>query len=619
LGERKRLPWQEAFDLTISVAEALDYAHYNGIIHRDIKPANVLVNQKGEPKITDFGIAKVLTSDLTQTGVVLGTPFFMSPEQLQGEKLDGRSDLFALGALLYNMIVGRPPFEAPNIKAVSQLVLYKEPRPPSEVVDGLPGDVDGVLTRALTKSRDERYPSGRALAEDLAAVRKNRRPKLACVPGGMGQDEGEVTATSVPLPAVTRGQIDSESTRASETVESSRYGRSLWTSLLLVAVGAVGYVVIVGPGRVKEQVGPWWAWLSDSMGQQVVNVQIAVEETRAEQKRIATARAQADSLLERGRTMEERGQWDRARQDYESSLEIYREIKDGGGEASALLAKGCLESAEGHWSRARTDLDSAASVYRIYDEPAGQARALVLLGNLERDLGNQDRAAAHYGRASILAEKLEDRRPWLEAQFHMSVQDLLRGGWKAAADRLGAVRSNVETPDNRDLAARAALLLGVHSYVEGDIESAAIWWQEARRSFRACGDREGLAEMELVEGRADLDQRKLESSRKHLEEAERAYRKPEHLSGLAATLESLFELAVIEGNVEQQQALWDELALLRARLALPELDPSILSGGDEKDVNNEDLRSARLACCFRALPRTALVEQRLATLGTADK
>ena len=98
------------------VAKGLSYAHRADIVHRDIKPANVLLSSLGEPKIADFGIAKMPSAHLFQTGVVIGTPFFMSPEQILGESVDGRSDLFSLGAVFYNLVVGTRPFEGPTTR-----------------------------------------------------------------------------------------------------------------------------------------------------------------------------------------------------------------------------------------------------------------------------------------------------------------------------------------------------------------------------------------------------------------------------------------------------------------------------------------------------------------------
>ena len=115
LAERLRqqgtLAWEKAVDIVVPVAEGLAKAHAAEIVHRDIKPANIIISDDDVPKIADFGIAKLPASKPTQEGNIIGTPYFMSPEQLRGEPLDGRSDLFSLGALLYNLVAGHPPFE----------------------------------------------------------------------------------------------------------------------------------------------------------------------------------------------------------------------------------------------------------------------------------------------------------------------------------------------------------------------------------------------------------------------------------------------------------------------------------------------------------------------------
>jgi len=179
LAREGRIPWESALDWVVSLARALDYAHQEGIVHRDIKPANVIFTRRGVPKIADFGIAKLSSANLTQTGVILGTPCFMSPEQLRGEALDGRSDLFSLAALFYSLVVGRRPFEGEELAAIASQVLYKDPLPASEAVSGLPPSLDGVLARALMKSADARYASGEELAEDLLAVKRGVAPGRA--------------------------------------------------------------------------------------------------------------------------------------------------------------------------------------------------------------------------------------------------------------------------------------------------------------------------------------------------------------------------------------------------------------------------------------------------------
>src|SRR5690606_11053829 len=119
LRERGPLPWRQAVALAAEVAEALDHAHQRGIVHRDVKPGNVMIDPSGRARVTDFGIARIGDESRTLPGEVLGTPNFMSPEQLRGEKVDGRSDLFSLGSVLYQALTGRPPFAAEHVGAVT--------------------------------------------------------------------------------------------------------------------------------------------------------------------------------------------------------------------------------------------------------------------------------------------------------------------------------------------------------------------------------------------------------------------------------------------------------------------------------------------------------------------
>lgn len=156
----KPIPWQEAFQLILPIARALDFAHRQNMIHRDVKPSNILITADGEPMLTDFGIAKVLnleeTADLTGTGMGIGTPKYMAPEQWQGNT-STQSDLYSLGVVLYEMITGRKPYTA-NTPAALLLKQATEPLPrPSEFVRDLPDRVEKILIKALTKEPKERF------------------------------------------------------------------------------------------------------------------------------------------------------------------------------------------------------------------------------------------------------------------------------------------------------------------------------------------------------------------------------------------------------------------------------------------------------------------------------
>jgi len=170
--ETRKLPLDDALRITMDLAEALDYAHGQGVVHRDIKPANILVTKEGQAKIGDFGIAQLDLSHLTLPGRVLGTPAYMSPEQLEGQQVDGRSDLFSLGAVLYSAVTGFSPFQGNSATTVCFKVANREPLQATALVPELPHEMDAVIARALAKDPAERYQRGREFARDLRELRK---------------------------------------------------------------------------------------------------------------------------------------------------------------------------------------------------------------------------------------------------------------------------------------------------------------------------------------------------------------------------------------------------------------------------------------------------------------
>jgi serine/threonine-protein kinase len=173
-----RLPWRQALEITARAAEALDYAHGRGVVHRDIKPANVMVLPTGEPKIMDFGLAKHDEGhELTAAGQFVGTPLFMAPEQVTGQAVDGRTDLFSLGSVLYTLLTGTRAFAADSVHRIMSRVAHQDPRPVSEIAPEVPPVLDDVLFRAMAKDRSDRYPTGKAFADDLDDVLAGRAPR----------------------------------------------------------------------------------------------------------------------------------------------------------------------------------------------------------------------------------------------------------------------------------------------------------------------------------------------------------------------------------------------------------------------------------------------------------
>jgi serine/threonine-protein kinase len=204
------------------ILDALDHAHAQGVVHRDMKPANLIVLDNGRIKIADFGIARVEASELTQTGMVLGTPSYMSPEQFMGHPVDGRSDLFSCGVILYQLLTGEKPFTGESTTTIMYKVLREEPVPPSQINLGLAPALDNVVRKALAKNPNERFQNGKEFAQAL--------------------NEAVAAPTSVPAAAPNPPSVQAP------TPPANRKGipAGVWAAVAaaFVAVAAGGYIFL---------------------------------------------------------------------------------------------------------------------------------------------------------------------------------------------------------------------------------------------------------------------------------------------------------------------------------------------------------------------------------------
>jgi serine/threonine-protein kinase len=172
LNDNRILPIGQVIDIISQVALGLSYAHEHEIVHRDIKPSNVMVIRDGHVKITDFGIARMASAAVrTQTGMVLGSPKYMSPEQVMGKLTDQRSDIFSLGVMLYEMLTGQAPFMGENVNAIMYQTLNTVPAVPSTMNADVPEMLNFIVAKALAKDLDSRYQNARDMANDLRACR----------------------------------------------------------------------------------------------------------------------------------------------------------------------------------------------------------------------------------------------------------------------------------------------------------------------------------------------------------------------------------------------------------------------------------------------------------------
>lgn len=183
LDRLKELPSDIAAIVSLQVARALDYAHFRGVIHRDVKPANIIISNLGTVKLTDFGIARTEASDLTQAGVGLGTPAYMSPEQIVGDRLDQRSDIFSFGIVLYQMLTGRKPFVEDEQQSAMQKIRNEMPPPPRALNPQINKELERIVLRCMQKLPEDRYATTQelviALEQYLAShVNQNYRARL---------------------------------------------------------------------------------------------------------------------------------------------------------------------------------------------------------------------------------------------------------------------------------------------------------------------------------------------------------------------------------------------------------------------------------------------------------
>jgi serine/threonine-protein kinase len=193
LAQGQSLPVVQAVDIAAQVGEGLAYAHQHQVVHRDIKPANIMITPEGRAKIADFGIARMRSSETrTQTGVIMGSPKYISPEQVVGKRADHRSDIFSLGVILYECLTGATPFNGEGLSALMYQITNHDPAPPSSANQQVPVMLDYVMAKVLAKAPEARYQSAADFANDL------RECRLQMETGQQGA--GPTLSTSRPIP-----------------------------------------------------------------------------------------------------------------------------------------------------------------------------------------------------------------------------------------------------------------------------------------------------------------------------------------------------------------------------------------------------------------------------------
>src|SRR5512132_1570637 len=273
IAREGELPVPVALRLGREIAEALGYAHKRGIVHRDIKPANILLHE-GHALVADFGIARAVDAEgeaITRTGLAIGTPQYMSPEQATGAKdVDARTDIYALGAVLYEMLTGEPPFTGRNAQAVVSRSLTEAPRPLSTTRSGLPAGLDSIVTQALAKSPADRQPTAGALADALSSVETGARPASS----GATVVTPAAPAGSGALLWIMCGVV-AIAALAVVAFFAGRWGLPTWVLGIALALIGIGAVMITLTARAEQRrragsapggLGRFFTWRNTALG-----------------------------------------------------------------------------------------------------------------------------------------------------------------------------------------------------------------------------------------------------------------------------------------------------------------------------------------------------------------
>lgn len=257
LIEGQRLLPERVLDITEGILRALEYSHQAGIVHRDIKPGNVMITRNGDVKVMDFGIARAMNDSqvtMTQTAQVIGTAQYLSPEQARGERVDARSDLYSAGCLMYELLVGRPPFTGDSPVAIAYQHVRENPIPPSHIDPALPTWADAIVLRAMAKSPNDRYQSAAEMQADVQRARSGMQVSAPAPPtrmdyygGGYAEPTQRMGAQTMMapgtqgMPPYQQGYDDYD--RGYDDGGGGRGGRK-WVPWLIGAVVVIAAVVV---------------------------------------------------------------------------------------------------------------------------------------------------------------------------------------------------------------------------------------------------------------------------------------------------------------------------------------------------------------------------------------
>src|SRR3954453_677226 len=430
-------------DLAIDICEGLEYAHAHGVVHRDVKPANVFITTTGQVKILDFGLARLITSQLTNSNMLMGTLNYMAPEQVRGERADHRADIFSVGVLYYELLCNRKAFEGDSFASTMYKILQEVPEPICQVDATVPRALAAIVERALAKPLDERYQTMTALREDLLLYRDQLRKSDSGAPvttparpasspdavtmlspvsaqqlsdaralglGGGSVASGSGAAASVSAPSSGAAQPAVSAASGSGTSPANRATRWPWIILagLILAAGA-----IAGPGLLTRRAPPAAAPQPTEQRPAPIDTSaaLATAQRSLESHDYAAAERQAQAVLQQSPGDREAAQiLDRARTAaaaVEGGLREARSALAAGDFQAASRAAGDVLTVDNGNAEARQIMEQGAT--RAGARSAADARTRMAGAREQARAANAPTLAAPAYRAAVRAEQSAQR------------------------------------------------------------------------------------------------------------------------------------------------------------------------------------------------------------------